>query len=131
VSKISILGVLSNIQMLIKTAIGGKRVGVDQYGNVYYTGKPRGGSTVERRWVMYKEEPEASLIPPEWHGWLHHQTDVIPSPEDTNEHRKKWQKPHQPNLTATDKAYFPPGDPRARGKRDAATGDYVAWQPPQ
>jgi NADH:ubiquinone oxidoreductase subunit len=130
VSKVSILGVLSNIQMLIKTALGGKRVGVDQYGNVYYTGKPRGGTKVERRWVMYKEEPEASLIPPEWHGWLHHQTDVIPA-TDTNQHRQTWQKPHQANLTATDKAYFPPGDPRAGGRRDASTGDYVAWQPPQ
>jgi len=113
VSKVSIFGVLSNIQMLIKTACGGKRVGIDQYGNVYYTGTPRGGDKLERRWVMYKEEPEASLIPPEWHGWIHHQTDVIP--ESSSKFRKTWQKPHQANLTATDKAYFPPGDPR-KGK---------------
>ena len=128
-AKISIFGVLSNIQMLLKTCFGGKRTGVDQYGNVYYTGKPRGGTTHDRRWVMYKEEAEASLIPPEWHGWLHYQTDVVP--ESTSEYRKPWQKPHQPNLTATDHAYFPPGDPRKGGHRDHATGDYVAWQPPQ
>jgi NADH:ubiquinone oxidoreductase subunit len=129
VSKISIFGVLSNIQILIKTALGGNRVGTDQYGNVYYTGKPRGGSTMERRWVIYKGEAEATLVPPEWHGWLHHQTDVIP--QTHNKLRRPWQKQHQPNMTATDKAYFPPGDARKGGHREAATGDYTAWQPPQ
>ena len=128
-SKISIFGVLSNIQMLIKTSFCGKRVGVDQNGSVYYTGKPRGGTMQERRWVMYAGETEASLVPPEWHGWLHHQTDVVPAP--TSKFRKPWQKPAQPNLTATDQAYFPPGDKRKGGHRDHATGDYVAWQPPQ
>jgi NADH:ubiquinone oxidoreductase subunit len=129
VAKVSIFGVLSNIQILLKTALGGHKVGVDQYGNVYYTGKPRGGDTRERRWVIYKENAEASLVPPGWHGWLHHQTDSLPEP-DGKQHQP-WQKPHQPNLTATDKAYFPPGDPRAGGNREHATGDYVAWQPPQ
>jgi len=129
VSKLSILGVLSNIQILVKTRLSGKRVGVDAYGNTYYTGKPRAGTDKDRRWVIYREEPEASLIPPEWHGWLHYQTDVLP--ETTPRNRKSWQKPHRPNLTATDKAYFPPGDKRGGGRRDSATGDYVAWQPPQ
>ena len=128
-AKISIFGVLSNIQMLIKTACGGTRAGVDQYGNVYYTGKPRGGSNHERRWVMYTGEAEASLVPPEWHGWLHHQTNVVPA--STSKYRQSWQKPPQRNLTATDQAYFPPGDARKGGRRDHATGDYVAWQPPQ
>jgi NADH:ubiquinone oxidoreductase subunit len=130
VAKISIFGVLSNIQMLLKTACSGKRVGADQYGNIYYLGKKRGGALQkDRRWVMYAGEQEASLVPPEWHGWLHHQTDEIPTSD--SKYRKPWQKPYQPNMTATDKAYFPPGDKRAGGHRDAATGDYTAWQPPQ
>ncbi len=128
-AKVTVLGVLSNIQMLLKTALCGKRVGADQYGNVYYKGKPRGGTAHDRRWVLYKGNAEASLIPPEWHGWLHYQTDAVP--EQNSRYRKSWQKPHQPNLTATDKAYFPPGDSRAGGQRRHATGDYVAWQPPQ
>jgi NADH:ubiquinone oxidoreductase subunit len=79
--------------------------------------------------VIYKNEIEASLVPPEWHGWLHHQTDVVP-PRDSR-HRKDWQKPHQSNVTGTDVAYLPPGHTLKGGKRDAATGDYTAWQPPQ
>ena len=57
-----------------------ERVGEDMFGNVYYRGGPRADKR-ERRWVMYKTAPEASLIPPEWHGWLHYQTDVVPSVE--------------------------------------------------
>lgn len=130
-ANVSIFGVLSNIQMLIKTAFGGKKVGVDQYGNVYYTGKPRAGTKLERRWVMYNGEVEASRVPPEWHGWLHHQTDALPASAAAGKFRKPWQRSWQPNMTATDKAYFPPGDTRSRGYRDAATGDYQAWQPPK
>jgi NADH:ubiquinone oxidoreductase subunit len=126
-AKISIFGVLSNIQMLVRTALYGTRVGVDTGGNTYYKMKRRGGGTRERRWVIYAGESEASLVPPEWHGWLHHQTDVVP--DGGGKYRQPWQKPHQPNRTGTDLAYFPPG--HAGGHRAPATGDYVAWQPPQ
>ncbi len=128
-AKVSILGVLSNIQMLVRTALIGTCVGTDAQGNVYYKCKPRKGTKQERRWVMYVAETEASLVPPEWHGWLHHQTDVVPAA--TGKYRQPWQKPHQPNLTSTGRAYFPPGHALKGGQRAAATGDYVAWQPPK
>ena len=115
--------------MLLHTTFCGKAAGQDHLGNRYYRGKPRFKGGRERRWVIYKNEIEASLVPPEWHGWLHHQTDVVP-PRDSR-HRKDWQKPHQPNVTGTDAAYLPPGHTLKGGKRDAATGDYTAWQPPQ
>lgn len=123
-AKFTIFGALTNIQMLVHTLLKGKKVGVDALGNVYYRAAPRRGTKRERRWVIYKDQTEASLVPPEWHGWLHHQTDVIPS--DDNRYRKPWQKPHKPNMTGTDKAYAPPG---LRGARPAATGDYTAWTP--
>lgn len=129
-AKISILGALSNIQILLKTFVSGTRVGQDAFGNIYYKGKPRAGTSHERRWVIYARETEASSVPPEWHGWLHYQTDEVPTESDGHR-RQPWQKPPQKNLTETDGAYFPPGDPRGGGKRAAATGDYVAWQPPQ
>lgn len=128
-AKISIFGVLSNIQILIHTALHGKFVGEDGLGNKYYRGTPRRGTQRERRWVIYKGEPEASMVPPEWHGWLHHQTNTVP--EASSRHRKAWQAPPQPNLTGTGAAYLPPGHTLRGGKRDAATGDYTAWQPPQ
>lgn len=125
-ANISIFGVLTNIQMLIHTLFKGKRVGRDSVGNVYYRGAPRAGTKRERRWVMYKKGTDASAVPAEWHGWLHHQTDAVPLID--SKYRKDWQKPPLANMTGTDEAYVPPG---LRGQRDAATGDYTAWSPPQ
>ena len=122
-TKVSIFGVLSNIQMLLHTALGGAYVGTDSLGNKYYKAKPRKGTKQERRWVMYAEKTEASLVPPEWHGWLHHQTDAVPA--GTSKYRKDWIKPHQPNMTGTVLAYLPPQP------RPPATGDYIPWQPPK
>jgi NADH:ubiquinone oxidoreductase subunit len=129
VANISIFGVLSNIQILLHTALHGKAVGQDAFGNRYYRGRARQGRTQERRWVIYKGKPEASAVPPEWHGWLHYQTDAVPAAD--NSRRKEWQKPHQPNQTGTDAAYLPPGHTLKGGHRESATGDYVAWRPPQ
>lgn len=106
----------------------GKHVGTDQFGNKYYEGKPRKGYKRARRWVMYKGAPEASYIPPEWHGWLHRQTDAIPGEASF---RRDWQKPYAPNQTGTDGAYRPPGHVLEGGKRPRATGDYQAWRPPE
>lgn len=128
---LEILGVLSPVHINLFTWLkGGKKIGEDVFGNKYYTCKPRPGYKRERRWVMYNGAPEASAVPPEWHGWLHHQSDVIPSDSDES-FRRPWQKPHQPNLTGTDKAYRPPGHMLKGGERAKATGDYEAWSPPE
>ncbi len=129
-AKISIFGVISNVQMLFHTMLRGSFVGKDTLGNKYYRGKPRKGTKRERRWVMFAGAPEASTVPPEWHGWLHHQTDKVP-PLNGSHHRKPWQLPHQPNQTGTAGAYLPPGHTLKGGARDGATGDYTAWQPPR
>lgn len=107
----------------------GDKVGTDALGNTYYRIKPRAGYKRERRWVMYDGAPEASNVPPEWHGWLHHQTNEVPS-ENTG-FRRPWQKPHQPNMTGTSGAYRPPGHILEGGQRDKATGDYEPWSPPK
>ena len=129
-ARLNIFGVLSNLGILLKTALGGTRVGQDSVGNIYYRGKPRAGTKIDRRWVIYKNSSEATMVPPEWHGWLHYQTDVIPG--DSSAYRQVWQKPHLPNVTGTDQAYLPEGHVRKGGHRAAsASGDYTAWQPPQ
>lgn len=104
------------------------QVGTDGYGNRYFSGKARKGYDRERRWVLYKNKPEASMVPPEWHGWLHHQTDVVPSDNDES-YRRPWQKPYTPNMTGTKQAYRPPGHALAQGQRESATGDYTPWSP--
>lgn len=107
---------------------GGKPVGTDQFGNKYYRSKARPGYKHERRWVIYKGVPEATMVPPEWHGWLHHQSDIIPGSTELS-YRRPWQKPYTPNMTGTIKAYRPPGHVLAGGERDRATGDYESWTP--
>ncbi len=128
-AKLSIMGILSNVQILFFTARKGKLVGTDKLGNKYYTGKPRKGTKHERRWVIYKDQIDASLVPAEWHGWLHRQTDVIPaSTRKKDTYRQKWQKEHIANQTGGKDAYFPKG---YNATRDHATGDYEAWTPPK
>ena len=127
----SFFGILSTLQITLFTARRGKKMGTDMYGNVYYTGKPHPNATHERRWVIYKGMAEASKVPPEWHGWLHHQTDVFPNMDEKNPYRQKWQKPHKPNLTGTPYAYVPKGHASRGEKRADATGDYKAWTPPE
>ena len=69
------------------TALYGEFVGEDEFGNRYY--RTKGGKIdptlgFERRWVIYNGIAEASIVPPSWHGWLHHAVDVPPT-EDKDE----------------------------------------------
>ena len=116
----------------IYTWLRGEEVGRDQQGNRYY--RERGGGRVhrdslrkERRWVIFNGDREASRVPPEWHGWLHHTTDQ--KPPEGGPSRRSWQKDHLPNLTGTDQAYRPPGHTLKGGQRARGTGDYEPWTP--
>lgn len=120
---------LNSWQMRLFTWRYGKLVGTDSQGNQYYHAPKAKLHGQERRWVIYggnfSIDPEASAVPPEWHGWLHHSYDA-PLPANP---AKGWVKPHQPNLTGTAATYRPPGHQLEGGKRAAATGDYQAWSP--
>ena len=62
------------------TARHGEKVGTDEFGNTYYRAPSKlPASIAERRWVIYANYAEASMIPPGWHGWMHHRTDTPPS----------------------------------------------------
>jgi len=98
----------------------GELVGEDEAGNRYY--RERGG---DRRWVVYNGVVEASAIPPDWHAWMHHRTDEPPGPYAPRE----WQKPHQPNLTGTARAYRPPGSIVLASPKTPGDSDYEPWTP--
>lgn len=126
---LSFLGSLSPFHIHFVTLVtGARRMGTDSFGNVYYESKARKGYNHPRRWVMYRGLPEPSLVPPEWHGWLHYQTDERPS-DDALSFRRTWQKPHKPNMTGTDQAYLPPGHVLRGMKRAPSSSDYEAWSP--
>lgn len=97
-------------------------VGEDQFGNKYY--REYDGP---RRWVIYNGLAEASMIPPGWHGWMHHRTDQPPKEGDY--HPRNWQKDHIGNRTGTSEAYHPPGSILTPEQRPDVTGDYDAWTP--
>lgn len=126
----TILGALSPVHIWFVTAMSGaQKIGEDSEGNKYYQAKARKGYNHPRRWVVYHGDPEPSRVPPEWHGWLHYQTDVFPTDSETS-FRRSWQKPPQANMSGTPLAYHPPGHLLAGGKCDPATGDYESWVPP-
>ena len=98
----------------IKTIISGKYIGQDTFGNKYYENK-KGD-----RWVIYKEEVDASKIPVEWYSWMH----FTPNKIEKNHELEKfnWQKPHQSNLTGTEKAYYP------NKNKDVTSKKYKSWK---
>ena len=107
----------------------GRLVGTDEFGNTYYEqvrGAP-GPHGKPRRWVTYKSMSEASLVPPDWHGWLHFTVDTPPTQEAYTP--RPWQKPHQPNKTGTPEAWRPQGSILTAASRPKATGDYKPWRP--
>lgn len=108
-----------------------RRIGRDGCGNTYYQAGARKGYNHPRRWVIYNGSPEPSTVPPEWHGWLHYQTDVVPGVAQADNYRRAWQKPPVQNLTGTDQAYLPPGHILRGFKRDPSSTDYQAWTPPE
>ncbi len=132
--KLTLFTRLAQIGTALFTRRHGELVGTDALGNRYY--RDRRGKTPrsfaasmykEGRWVIYKGEPEATKVPPEWHGWLHHQTKDVPAAD--NPLRRTWQVPHQINPTGTEEAYRPQGHTLKGEHRARATGDYEAWTP--
>jgi len=106
----------------LTTRLYGEPVGTDAFGNRYY--QNRSGS---RRWVIYNGTVEASRVPPDWHGWLHHTYAEPPTKAPLK--AKPYEQPYQPNLTGTDAAYRPDGSLAKGGVRPPATGDYQPWKP--
>lgn len=107
----------------------GRVVGTDEFGNRYYeqvSGLP-GPHGRPRRWVTYKSMSEATLVPPDWHGWLHFTVDTPPTEESYAP--RPWQKSHRMNMTGTPAAWRPSGSILTAASRPKATGDYKPWRP--
>jgi len=98
----------------IKTIFSGKLVGKDSFGNKYYESKKG------KRWVIYNDEIDASKIPVEWYSWIHFTSNKIENNHDLKKY--DWQKPHKPNLTGTDSAYYPNKNKNAIEKK------YKTWK---
>ncbi len=104
-----------------------KKIGEDEVGNRYFEERKASLEGRPRRYVIYNGYADASRVPVDWHGWLHH-TFADP-PTVTPFRRKTWEKDHVPNLTGTIHAYHPQGSLSEPGERAASSGDYEAWKP--
>ena len=82
----------------LKTLFTGIYVGKDQFGNKYYKNKKN------QRWVVYRNEVEATKITADWYHWIHYTNDKIPS---ANDKKFSWQKSHLENKTGTSESYKP------------------------
>ena len=82
----------------LKTLFYGKFAGEDSHGNRYYKSKKN------ERWVVYKDNIEASKITSEWFLWMHHTINEIPG---NKKEKYLWQKKHLENQTGTDNSYKP------------------------
>jgi NADH:ubiquinone oxidoreductase subunit len=108
---------------------GSKLVGEDEAGNKYYETIDRrfDYDGHNRRFVIYNGYADASRVPPDWHGWLHHTFAEPPTRQPLP--RRSWEKDHRPNLTGTIWAWRPKGSIARGGRRAETTGDYEPWTP--
>lgn len=117
----------ANPGTILYTLRRGGTVGRDSEGNSYF--EERRATLAlgrKRRWVIYAGRGrDASVVPPEWHAWLHFTTDA---PLTEQPHRS-WEKPHLPSLTGSPLAYRPSGHDYSGGTRVRASADYEAWTP--
>jgi NADH:ubiquinone oxidoreductase subunit len=109
----------------------GQPVGQDVAGNRYYQekGRPEVGRyhwERRRRWVIYADVVDGSMVPPEWNAWLQHNADEAPTAPSLDH---AWEQPHMPNMTGTPGAYRPAGHVLGAGSRKPASADYEPWQP--
>ncbi|NWR73283.1 NDUAC dehydrogenase, partial [Centropus unirufus] len=91
----------------------GTLVGVDKYGNKYYEDKRNFFG--RHRWVIYTDEMngkntfwevDGSMVPPEWHRWLHSMTDDPPTTHPPAARKFIWEN-HEFNLSGTPGQYVP------------------------
>ena len=123
----ALLAGMAKVQIWVVTWRKGKLVGTDSYGNRYYTERRPGRGRRPRRWVLYKGDPEATKVPPEWYGWLHHTAAEPLAP--TSPFHRPWQIKHKPNRSGSAEAYRPSGHLLVGGSRAHASGDYEPWVP--
>ncbi len=99
----------------LKTLFYGTLVGKDELGNKYYKNKKN------ERWVIYKNNIEATKITSDWYLWMHHTEDKIP---DNKENKKYlWQKKHLENQTGSENRHKP-----IKIKKNEIKKKYETWK---
>lgn len=107
VRRYGVADTVSKLWRMSKLKADPELVGEDDFGNLYFQTK-RPAHPGYDRWVepkCGKSDFDASVIPPEWHMWLHKMVDD--TPQELSIERKDWFKKHKINYTGTNEAYRP------------------------
>lgn len=81
------------------------------------------------RWVEYVDDrnPDSLKITPEWHAWLHHNTDMVPTEQPLP--KPAYQVESTGNPTGTSEAYFQPNHRLSKQFDGSASEKYESWKP--
>lgn len=101
-----------------------QHVATDSNENRYYQSKKTDYLGRGVRYVIYKDSPEPSTVPPTFHSWLHYLSDEVPDNSKIKDFT--WQKDYHANFTGTKLAYNPLGK---ANKRTSVSADYQPFQP--
>lgn len=104
--------------------ITSKHIATDNNGNEYYQSKKTDYLGRNARYVIYKDAPEPSTVPPIFHAWLHYLSDKIPDSSKIKDFI--WQKDYHANSTGTKFAYSPLNK---KNKRSSVSSDYQPFNP--
>lgn len=90
---------------------GGTLVGTDEHGNKYF--EKVDAQSNRNRWVVYAESTHytnqnPTVVPPEWHGWLHYITDENPANGEFKRPRYHLEAKENPSFSGETK-YQPKG----------------------
>eukprot|EP00270_Netrium_digitus_P021858 TRINITY_DN9603_c0_g1_i3.p1 TRINITY_DN9603_c0_g1~~TRINITY_DN9603_c0_g1_i3.p1 ORF type:complete len:154 (-),score=28.35 TRINITY_DN9603_c0_g1_i3:341-802(-) len=101
-----------------RRSLGATLVGTDSHGNKYY----------ERMDVQYESwDYNASTVPPEWHGWLHHITDCQPPQLELL--RPSYGRNHVPNLTGQGEGLIYHAKGHAMNPQQRGWAKFEGWRP--
>ena len=89
---LQIMDIVTRLHLHFKTRF----IGTDEFGNRYYEERKARPGKPPRRYIRYKGMVEASKVPADWHGWLHH-TEDNPPPEG-GYRRHEWQQDQRDHL---------------------------------
>ena len=112
----------NNFSTKLYSIFFGKKVGVDAFGNSYFTSKKND----LKRWVLYKKQVDPTAISVEWQLWLNSNAENTPAKSNND---FAWQKARLPNQTGSDKAYHPRSRKYDEGSKKEKSIDNKIWRP--
>lgn len=113
-------GIWGSLKMLYRMddVKDGELIGIDRNGNKYYQNNRY--FVGRSRWIVYSNkyglDYDSTHIDPEWHPWLHYQTDKPPSQalKDGDLPKYKWIIDPSENKTGTKQQYYPYSTPQSK-----------------